>query len=95
MPKHSKKYGKKIALTAAMFGFILIMLNLIQSIKKSHLKSIKPRKSASISLTNNQFMATLEDISKKLDVLIKVQAYWINKNNRVENRLSDGFVIYC
>lgn len=53
--------------------------------KKSHLKSIKPRKSALISFVNDQFMAILEDINKKLDVLIEVRAYWINKNDKVEN----------
>lgn len=56
--------------------------------KKSHLKSIKPRKSARISLADNQFGVILEDINRKFDVVVEGHGVLSQKIDRVEERLS-------
>jgi len=56
--------------------------------KRSRLKPIKTRKSAPISLTDNQFGVILEDINRKFDVLVEGHSALNQKIDGVEERLS-------
>src|SRR3989338_10979924 len=59
-----------------------------QSMKKNRSKTIKTRKSAPISLTDNQFGVILEDINRKFDVLVEGHGVLSQKIDGAEERLS-------